>query len=320
MAFRSDFTRGMQKDMYQYYMEAEQYQKLQAVYPQLFEVVQMEGAYEQSTSALGMSKLSERKEGDKIAQSNPGEGYTIPHKARDFSDSFTLTSNTVEDFTPSKLGNILQKFASGWQQGLIDTKEEFAAKFFNKGGYTAGHDVFNNAITGVIADDTGDLGYDGQPFFALEGNEHTTKGGGSYFNSIAQAFSGANLQTAYNRMTNSNNYDEKGNKIALRPQVILIPSALRFSVDEVLRNTDTANLRSSVEGLVTPIEWQYLTDTDAWFLGVPKKGLKFYERRAPIIDVYQDEEDKKYHVTIDTRFGAGMDNWRFWQGNNLSTS
>jgi len=320
MANRAEFAKGMQKDLYMYMMEAEQYQQLNPVYPQLFEVKQLEGAYDSQTSAIGMGKLSERKERDDIARSNPLEGFTVPIKARTFSDSFELSMETVEDFTPSKLANVLMDIAKGWQQGVINTKEQFAAKFFNYGGYTAGHDVFNNTITGVVDDPNGDLGYDGKPFFALSGNNHPAKNGSTYYNSIAQAFDATNLQTAYNLMTNTNNYDEKGEKIALKPEIILYPSALRFTVDGVLRNTDTANLRSKVEGIVTPVEWQYLTDADAWFLGVPKKGLVWYERKSPQISVYQDEKNKSYVVDIDTRFGAGMYNWRFWQGNNLSTS
>lgn len=321
MAFRSELTQLMQKDLYKYFIEAEQYQQLTPVYSQIFEVTTMDGAFEQSTSALGMGKLSERKEGNDITRSNPLEAWTIPHKARTFSDSFEMTQESVEDANSSKLANSLQRIAQGWQQGLINTKEEFAAKFFNFGGYTAGHDVFNNSITGVVTDPTGDLGYDGKPFFALTGNNHPAKSGSTYYNSIAaNTFSAANLKTAYNLMTNTNNYDEKGEKIALRPEIILYPSALRFTVDEVLRNTDTANIRSSTEGLVKPLEWQYLTDTDGWFLGVPKKGLKWYERKMPVIDVYQNESNNAFVVKIDARFGAGMDNWRFWQANAISTS
>ena len=320
MANRAEFAKGMQKDLYKYMIEAEQYQQLTPVYPQLFEVKQLEGAYDSQTSAIGMGKLSERKERDDIKRSNPLEGFTVPIKARTFSDSFELSMETVEDFTPSKLANVLMDIAKGWQQGIINTKEQFAAKFFNYGGYTAGHDVFNNSITGVVSDPTGDLGYDGKPFFALSGNNHPAKNGSTYYNSLALAFSGTNLQTGYNLMTNTNNYDEKGEKIGLKPEIILYPSALRFTVDSVIRNTDTANLKSNVENLVRPVEWQYLTDSDAWFLGVPKKGLVWYERKAPQISVYQDDKNKSYIVDIDTRFGAGMNNWRFWVGSQLSTS
>ena len=320
MANRAEFAKGMQKDLYMYMIEAEQYQQLNPVYSQLFEVKQLEGAYDSQTSAIGMGQLSERKERDNIKRSNPLEGFTVPIKARTFSDSFELSMETVEDFTPSKLGNVLMDIAKGWNQGLVNTKEVFAAKFFNYGGFTAGHDVFNNTITGVVDDPTGDLGYDGKPFFALSGNNHPAKNGSTYYNSLANAFSSANLQTAYNLMADTNAYDEKGEKINLVPQIILYPAALKFTVEQVLNNTDTANLRGTVQNLVQPVQWNYLTDTDGWFLGVPKKGLVWYERKAPQISVYQDEKNKSYIIDIDTRFGAGMNNWRFWQANNISTS
>jgi hypothetical protein len=39
-----------------------------------------------------------------------------------------------------------------------------------------------------------------------------------------------------------------------------------------------------------------------------------------VIDFYQDEKDKKFYATIDTRFGAAVENWRYWVASNISTS
>ena len=307
--------------MYDYFDEAQEYDSLDVVYPKIFDVQTIKGGYVKKTSMLGLGQLSERQEGDDITNSNPLEGWSPVHKVRDFSKSFELSKNFVQDATEEKITDLLQELAQGWSQGLVNTKEVFAAKFFNYGGHTAGHDIFNGTITGTIDDPSGDLCYDGYPFFNLTGNARTAKNGSTYYNSIAaNTFSATNLKTAYNLMAVTNAFDEKGEKINLKPQVVVHPPSLKFTVAEVLKNTDTANLRSSVENLVTPIEWAYLTDTDAWFLGVPKKGLKFYERQAPVIEFYQNPTNKNFYVTIDTRFGAGVDNWRFWQANSVSTS
>ena len=321
MAFRSQFTELLTQDMYGWFMES--YDGLTPVYPQIFDVQPMDGAYMKETVGVGLGQLSERKEGDDIVLDNPLEGFTTVIKARTFSSSFELSQEFVEDAmanSPQKLKNVLQGFASTWAEGVIQTKETFAANLFNYGGYTSGHDVFNNTITGVIDDASGAFIYDGKPFFALSGNNHPAKNGSTYYNSLANAFSATNLQTAYNLMAVTNAYNERGQKVSLKPQIIVYNPSLRFTIDAVLRNTDTANIRSNVENLVKPIEWDYLTDTDAWFLGVPKKGIKFYERKAPVIDFYQNETNKKYYATIDMRFGAGVTNWRFWQANNISTS
>lgn len=318
MAFRNEFTELMNQSMYDWFFE--EYERHTPMYPKLFKVEELKTGYKKSTTGIGMGQLSERPEGDDIVMSKPVEGWSPIHKARTFSDSFELTQEFVEDAPAEKVGDLLKALALTWGEGVVASKEKFAAKFFNYGGYTAGHDVFNGTITGVIDDPSGDLCYDGKPFFNLTGNNRTAKNGSTYYNGTANAFSATNLKTSYLLMSNTNAYDEKGDKIVLLPSIILHPPALKFTVKEVLANTDTANLRSSVENIVTPMEWAYLTDSDAWFLGVPQKGITWYERKAPVIDFYQNEVNKKYYATIDARWGAGVSNWRYWQGNAFSTS
>lgn len=321
MIVRSGFPELMQKTMYDYFDEAIEYEQLEVVYPKLFEVKTITGGYVKKTNMLGMGQLTQVQEGDDIPLHNPLEGWSPVHRVEEFKDSFELSKNVVDDATEEKIADILQDLARGWAQGVVNTKESFAAKFFNYGGYTAGHSVFNGTITGVIDDPSGDLCYDGKPFFNLTGNTRTAKNGSTYYNGIAaNNFSAANIQTAYNLMAVSNAYDEKGEKITLKPDIVLFNPALHFTVKAVLENTDTANGKSVVQGLVQPVEWSYLTDNDAWFLGKAKRGLKWYERQAPIIKFYQNPKNDNYYVTIGVRFGAGVDNWRFWQGNNFSTS
>lgn len=319
---RNQFTKLMQRDMYKWFFE--RYDTFNPVYPQVFEVIQSNSAFEQETTGIGMGQLSERPEGEEIVNSNALEGFTVYAKNRTYSDSFSLTMETQEDTPAEKIANLLRDLATTWSEGVTATKETYAANVFNYGGYTAGNAIFNGTITGVsnngVADPSGDFIYDGKPFFALSGNNHTAKNGSTYYNATANAFSSANLQTAYQLMTVTNNRNERGEIISLMPDTILFNPNLRFSVRQVLENTDTANLKSNVQGLLKPIEWHYLTDTDAWYVGKAKKGIKFMERKAPVIDFYQDEKSKKYYATIDTRFGVMVNNWRFWVSNNLATS
>lgn len=323
MAIRSQFTELMQKDMYGWFLE--RYDTFSPVYPQVFQVDNSNAAFEQSTNGIGLGKLSERKEGDTIVASNIMEGFTVYAKNRTFSDSYWMTMEFVEDTPIEKIGNILRAYAGGWGEGVVSTKEQFAAKFFNYGGFTAGYDVFDNTITGVVTDPTGDLIYDGKPFFALSGNNHPAKNGSTYYNSLgALSLSAANLQTAYTLMTTTNNRNERGEIVSLYPDTLLIPPALHFTAKTLLESELAPgvanNDKNSVQNLVRPIEWQYLTDTDGWFLGAKQKGLKFYERKSPVIDFYQDEKDKKFYATIDTRFGAAVENWRYWVASAISVS
>ena len=175
----------------------------------------------------------------------------------------------------------MRDFSSSWAQGLVNSKESHAAKIFINGGFTAGHAVFNQSTAGRV-DPQGDFIYTGKPFFALTGNNHPAKDGSTYFNSLgALSLTSTNLQTSYNQMTNTNNV---------------------------------------TQNLVTPIEWQYLTDTNGWFLGKRNKGVRWIERQSPVIDFYQNDVNKNWYATIDARFGATVVDWRYWNAANISTS
>lgn len=319
---RSGFPELLKKTAYQYFFE--EYDRHDPVYPKLFRVDPSTGAYEQTTTAIRTSTLREKKEGSEILLSNPLEGFTVYGKNRTFTDSIELTLELVEDTPTEKIMNILADVARGWGEGVIISKEQYAAKFFNYGGYTAGHDVFNNSITGTVTDPTGDLCYDGKPFFNLSNNTRSSKGGGTYYNGLASALSSANLQTAYNLMTNTNNRNEKDEIVAIKPNVLVIPPALRFTAKNILEADKIVgsgnNDINPTQNLVTPIEWHYLSDADAWFLGVAGKGLVWQERKQPLIQSYQDEKTKNYYVTIIARWGARMENWRYWIGSQFSTS
>lgn len=319
---RSQFAKLMLRDLYAWAFET--YDKVEPVHTKLFRVENSSGAFEQSTTGVGMGQLSERSEGNQIIESNPLEGYTVYGKNRTFSDSFSLTAEFVEDTPKEKIANIMQNIASTWGEGVINSKESFAAKFFIYGGFLAGNDVFNNSITGVVTDPTGDLGYDGKPFFALSGNNHPAKNGSTYYNGLALALSSTNLQTAYNLMTVTNNRNERGEIVSIQPNVLVIPPSLRFTAKTILESEHIVGSGNNdvnvTQNILQPIEWQYLTDTDAWFIGKAQKGLVWQERKPFVIDFYQNETNKKYYATIDARWGARMDNWRYWVGSNFSTS
>ncbi|MFA5772864.1 MAG: Mu-like prophage major head subunit gpT family protein [Thermoplasmata archaeon] len=322
MTNRSLNTELLQRDMYKYMFE--KYDPLPKVFPQIFEMRDTTAAFEKETTGIGLGGLSERKEGSQIIASNPLEGFTVYGKPRTWSDAFELTMEFTEDTPPEKVANIARAYAATWAEGTLITQETFCANFFNYGGLTAGYDNFDATITGVIDDPTGDLAYDGLPFFNLTGNRRYSKAGGSYYNGLALSLDNTNLQTAYLHYTTNNNRNERDQKISLQPDVLLIPSALRFTAKSILENDwvgGNANLdKNTVQNLVQPLEWQYLSDTDAWFLGKKQKGLVFLNRRLPVIDFYTDPKTKAEFVTIDTRWGAYMNNWRYWLGSNFATS
>lgn len=322
MANRSEFTELLTARSYGWMWET--YNTFDPVYPKIFDVKTSVSGQEKNTTGIGMGRLTERAEGDPIIESNSLEGYTVVAKNRTFSDSFSMTAEFVDDTPKEKIANIMQDLAGSWGEGVMATKEAFAADFFNYGGLTAGHDNFNGSQTGGLPDPTGDLCYDSKPFFNLSGNLRTAKNGSTYYNGVALSLSDTNLKTLYQLMTTTNNRNERGEIVSIKPNVLLIPPALRFTAKAILESDKVLgsgnNDINTAQNILQPIEWEYLTDTDAWFPGMAKKGLRWYDRKQPVIDFYQHETNKKFYATIDARWGAEMNNWRFWGGSNFATS
>jgi hypothetical protein len=323
---RSQFTEGLKADMYAYGFEA--YDSLPPVHEQIFEVVGSSKAYEQSTTVIRGNELVEKPELEKITYRNPLEGWTVYGKNRTFADGVEFAMEIVEDMPPEKIANLVLDTARGWGAATIRKKEEFAAAFFNEGFKTAGHDTFSAFITGVTPSDAPTaLCYDGKPFFNLSNNLRALYPGGTaaYYNGYTgQTFNETTLQTMWLLMTSTNNVDGQGKKIGLMPNTLLIPSAMHFSAKALLE-TDRVlgsgnNDINTVRGLLNPIEWQYLTDTDAFFVGAVKRGIKFHNRKPLTFDFYQDEDTKTYKANVVVRWGAHVYDWRFWTGANGATS
>jgi len=248
------------------------------------------------------------------------ESYTVVCKNRTYGRIVRFSYETVQD--TQALENILANTVGTWGQKLPVTKENFYVQFFNHGALTAGHDVFDNSITGVVTDSSGDLIYDGYPFFDTA---HPDKVGNTYANHVTtRSLTHTNLKTSYTTYTTTNNRDERGDIIDLVPDTLLIPPDLRFTAQEILNSTlipgSMDNDTNVLAGILNPLEWAYLSDTDAWFIGKLKMGLIATDRQDVDIDFWQDETNKDYFASILTRFGGAVTQWRYWMAMNIAAS
>ena len=307
----------MKKDSYQWFWE--KYDIEAPTYPEVFEVVPSDAAYEQFSSAIGLGELLEKPEGEDLQADAPMESYTIVCKNRSFGRLVRFSYESVKD--AKKVSNLLMNTVGTWGQKLPVTKEKFYAKFFNYGAFTAGNDVFNNSITGVVTDASGDKIYDSIVFLG----SHVSRAGTTYVNHTASlTLTHDNLKTAWETYTITNNRDERDDIISLTPDVMLIPPALKFTAQEILNTSlipeSAENTTNVLNSIVQPLSWSYLTDSTGWFLGKKRQGLIATDREDVMLDFWQDETNKDYFASIFTRFGGAVTQWRYWLGLNLSTS
>ena len=140
---RSQFTENMKKDSYKYFWE--NYDMTPPKYEELFDVVSSDAAYEKFTSAIGLGELMEKPEGEDLQADTPIESYTIICKNRSFGRIVRFSKESVDD--AQKQANFLSTTVGTWGKQVPMTKEKFYSKFFNRGAYTGGDEVFNNTIT-----------------------------------------------------------------------------------------------------------------------------------------------------------------------------
>ena len=324
---RSDFEQGMKKNMYDYGWE--KFDIVKPRYQQIFDEQSETAAYSQGTSVIGARKLEEKtSESQDAPEESVLEGWTTLGKMRTFHKMHTWSKETVRQ--NQKMKDIVKKTAGGWGQGYALTKDEFYAKFFNYGGYTAGHDVFNASIAGVVTDPTGDLMYDSRPLFNFSGNTRTNKSATTYYNGLALSLTATNLETMINRLCDTNAKNESDELVGFgddSEMVMVVPTrAMEFKARRILESTlipgNANNDTNVLKGIADCIYWRELgaVDTDAWFVGYRKKGLIALSGWDLEYDFWIDNASGAYKAKVDCNFGARIDSWKPWVGSNFSTS
>jgi len=303
------------KDMYK--AEREAYKEIPTKYDQIFKVVTgANGAGDKVTQILGAGRLTRHTtEGQDITFKSPVQGWEFLVKYWTYSDGISLTKEAVEDTV--KLGNLIKELANSWGKQVRVAKEEMASTVFNHGGDLLGEWVFNGTHTGNSAT-YGDMMYDNKPLFNLTGNTRSSKGGGTYYNSIAGlTVTAANFETLYNLHTATNNRDERDIPVQNPCDTALTrPGADRFLMERILNAqlmpTSQLNDSNPYYKIVTPMDWDYLTES-AFYIGKRQSSdFQFHERQAPAISFFKDNNNNGYKTSIDLRIGVLIKNFRTW--------
>ena len=321
---RSALPKGMVKDAYKYFFE--KYEEIKTVYDQVFEVESSDASYEQYTTAIGPGQLTKTAEGVNIPRQTASEGFTVYCANFKFPAELAISNEAIDD--NRKVDNYLKAWANGLGETVRNKRESEHFDLFNYGGYTAGHDTFDNSIAGVVTPSYGNLAYDTKPLFNLSGNERTAKNGGTFYNGVQTLpLNGTNLQNLLKRVSVTNAYSEAGLRVTIMPNVLLcqLNSDTYFTAKRLLQSSgDVDATHSGVvniwQNAMTLVGSPFLTDSDAWFVGVARRGLKSLARKDPVIDYYEDKSIDSQVVRMRARWGRCVANFRFWAGANFSTS
>ena len=232
---------------------------------EIFETENSDRAFEEEVMLAGFANATVKPEGQGISYDSAQETFTARYTNETIALAFAITEEAIEDNLYDRLAS---RYTKALARSMANTKQ------------VKGAAVLNNAFS------TSYVGGDGK---ALCATDHPTLAG-TFSNELATAadLNETSLEQALIDIAAFT--DERGLKIAARGVKMIIPSALQFTAERLMKSkgrTGTAdndinainNMGAIPEGYVVN---HYLTDTSKWFIktDVPN-GLKHFTR-APL--------------------------------------
>jgi hypothetical protein len=283
----SSFAKALWPGVNAWYGKA--YSEYPVEWDKLFDTNKSRRNFEEDVGVTSFGLAVEKGEGAPVSFDSERQGFTTRYRHIVYALGFIITREIMEDDLYDVVG---QRRAQGLAFSMRQTKE------------VVGANVYNRAF------DTNYTYGDGK---AILVSDHPNVAGGTWSNilSVAADLSEAALEQACIDIATFTN--DRGLKIAVRPQTLIIPKELMFEAKRILQTdgrvgTDLNDLNAiKTMGLIPQVVVNhYLTDTDAWFIRTDvKNGLKYFERRADEFGMDEDfdTENAKYKATARYSFG-----------------
>jgi phage major head subunit gpT-like protein len=309
----------------------ESYEAAPLVYPSLGSIVDPADLaspfYGEKGSVLeGMERFRERQDGQDIERSTFDTAYTWYQKCSQFARSITIPSRLLRSSDNlGKIGSLVTKAAAEWGEIARLQKEDHIAGMFQKGTLTAGsRQYFDGSFPGNVDPNPTTI-YDGLPWYDTA---HTLTGSaGTYANHIVSAaLSAATLQSALIAMTDTNAVNERGERILIRPDVLMVPPGLEYTARVVLNSGllpgGSNNDINAVEGALQLVVNRALSDAasaSSWWIVQSGKGLRIADSGAPRMRTVE-HTNGDIEVIAEYEFGAAVTNWRYHYCANKAAS
>jgi len=261
---------------------------------QIFDTENSDRAFEEEVMLSGFGNAGVKPEGSSVNYDAATETFTARYTHETLALAFSITEEAIEDNLYDRLAS---RYTKALARSMANAKQVKAANVLNR--------AFNSSYTG------GDgLELCSTAHVLVSGTEQNELSTAADLNetSLEQAMIDIAALT-----------DERGLKIAAQGRKMVVPSALQFTAERLLKSvgrTGTADndISAVVSMNVIPQGYvvnHYLTDTDAWFIktDVPN-GLKHFVR-APIKTAMEgDFETGNVRYKARERYSFGWSDWR----------
>jgi phage major head subunit gpT-like protein len=265
---------------------------------QIFNVQTSERAYEKVVTASGLGLMKPKVEGGAGEFDRMNQEYLTTFTHQTYNKSVSISKELVQDQDLLTIATIIQELG------------ESAARSRQYYGAT----VFNNAFATTTYGDGQFLCDTDHPL----GSDNST----TVSNNGTTALSHSSLSAA--RIAMRKFTDPKGMPLGAMGDLLLVPPDLENTALEIVTSTQksgTANNDANVLSNIRVIVWDWLTDTNNWFLidsRRAKRHLYWFDRQAPALVTEYKATTGNFIVTADVRWSYGATDWRWIYGGEVA--
>ncbi len=240
-----------------------EYDRYDNEHAEIFDTENSDRAFEEEVMLSGFGQAPTKGEGAAVAYDTAGEAFTARYTHETIALAFAITEEAVEDNLYDKLS---ARYTRALARSMANTKQVKAAS------------VLNNAFSSSF------VGGDG---VSLVNSAHPTTGGGNLSNTLATQADLNETSLEQALIDIAAFIDERGLKIATRGMKLIIPPALQFTAERILKSeqrvsTSDNDINAIKTGGYLPQGFavnHFLTDPDAWFVKTDApNGLKHFVR------------------------------------------
>lgn len=271
-----------------------EYGRYDRQHEEIFTEENSDRAFEEEQMLTGFGGAAVKAEGAAVQYDEAGETYTARYKHETIALAFAITEEAVEDNLYTSLG---RRYTKALARSQAHTMQVKAAAVLN--------DAFASAA--AIGDGV-----------SLVNASHPTRTGVQ--SNVLSTPADLNETSLEEMLIQIQGFrDEKGLRVALQGQKLIIPKELQFTADRILHSSlrvgtadnDLNSIRN--QGMV-PEGYcvnQFLTDPAAWWLKTDcPDGFKFFNRVPVSSKMEGDFDTGNMRFKSRARYSFGVSDWR----------
>ena len=264
---------------------------------QIFEQETSDRAFEEEVMLVGFGQANVKAEGSAVGFDTASESFTARYTHDTIALAFALTEEAVED---NLYDSLSARYTKALARSMAYTKQ------------VRGANVLNNAFSVTGGDGV-----------TLANTAHPTALGGTFSNRSATDADLTDVSLEQAMIDIAGFIDERGLKIAMKGQKLIIPVNIQFVADRILESTlRVGTADNDINALknmgMLPGGYtvnHYLTDTDAFFIKTDApNGMKHFVRSPMSTGMEGDFETGNVRYKARERYSFGFSDWRGMYG------